>query len=142
METARQRAEAIVRGVLIEALALEGDEIVPQARLSHDLNAESIDYLDISFRLEKMIGHKVSRSFEDIMRGAEIEMYDNQLIFTQEGMATVKKEMAHFYDTLNQEQQRKFDENRSPRYFREQFTVEGLIRYVHKELEKPSLARL
>ena len=42
-----------VADVLVEALGVDEDEIVPEARLGPDLGAESIDYLGISFQLEK-----------------------------------------------------------------------------------------
>jgi len=42
-----------VRDVLAEALGADEDEITPEASLTADLGAESIDFLDIVFRLEK-----------------------------------------------------------------------------------------
>jgi len=45
---------------LIDALRVDDDEVVPDASLTRDLNAESIDSLDLSFRLERRLGIKVS----------------------------------------------------------------------------------
>jgi len=42
-----------VQGVLMDALGVDEDEVTPKATLKDDLGAESIDYLDIVFRLEK-----------------------------------------------------------------------------------------
>ena len=42
-----------VRAILVEALGVDEDEVTPQATLVGDLGAESIDFLDIVFRLEK-----------------------------------------------------------------------------------------
>ena len=42
-----------VREVLIEALVRDAEEVTPEASLTADLQAESIDFLDIVFRLEK-----------------------------------------------------------------------------------------
>jgi acyl carrier protein len=42
-----------VKGVLVEALSVDEEEVTPGSALSKDLGAESIDYLDINFRLEK-----------------------------------------------------------------------------------------
>src|SRR5208283_3376972 len=39
--------------LLVQALGVEGDEIRPSATLQGDLGAESIDFLDITFRLER-----------------------------------------------------------------------------------------
>ena len=38
--------------LLVQALGVEGDEIKPSATLQGDLGAESIDFLDIIFRLD------------------------------------------------------------------------------------------
>ena len=50
-----------VQGVLEDALGVDADEVKPEATLSGDLGAESIDYLDIVFRLEKAFNIKIPR---------------------------------------------------------------------------------
>ena len=45
-----------VSATLIEALNVDEDEIKPTATLQGDLGAESIDFLDIVFRLERAFG--------------------------------------------------------------------------------------
>src|SRR4026207_1830056 len=52
--------EGVVR-VLVESLNVEEDEVTPQATLQGDLGAESIDFLDIVFRLEREFGIKIPR---------------------------------------------------------------------------------
>ena len=42
-----------VQDVLVNALGVDEEEVTPQATLRGDLGAESIDFLDIVFRLEK-----------------------------------------------------------------------------------------
>ena len=42
-----------VQDVLVNALGVDEEEVTPEATLRGDLGAESIDFLDISFRLEK-----------------------------------------------------------------------------------------
>ena len=49
-----------VKETLVDALGLDDDEVTPSARLKADLGAESIDFLDIVFRLEKGFGIKIS----------------------------------------------------------------------------------
>jgi acyl carrier protein len=51
-----------VAEVLVHALGVEEDEINPRATLRGDLGAESIDFLDIVFRLEREFGIKIERS--------------------------------------------------------------------------------
>src|SRR6266536_1717105 len=50
-----------VSATLIEALNVDEDEIKPAATLQGDLGAESIDFLDIVFRLEREFGIKIPR---------------------------------------------------------------------------------
>jgi acyl carrier protein len=44
--------------ILVDTLGVDEEEIVPEATLVYDLGAESIDFLDISFRVEKEFGVK------------------------------------------------------------------------------------
>lgn len=50
-----------VQDVLIEALGVDKDEINREARLVNDLGAESIDFLDIIFQLEKAFSIKIEQ---------------------------------------------------------------------------------
>ena len=50
-----------VQEVLVDALAVDDDEVTYEATLMGDLGAESIDFLDIVFRLEKAFGIKIPR---------------------------------------------------------------------------------
>ncbi len=57
----RQEIFVKVRHALVEALSVEPDEVTEEATLTGDLGAESIDILDIVFRLEKAFSIKVSQ---------------------------------------------------------------------------------
>src|SRR5437764_14031096 len=50
-----------VSATLIEALNVDEEEIKPESTLQGDLGAESIDFLDIVFRLEREFGIKIPR---------------------------------------------------------------------------------
>ena len=50
-----------VRESLVDALGVDDDEVTPKATLRGDLDAESIDFLDIVFRLEKAFDIKIER---------------------------------------------------------------------------------
>ncbi len=65
---------AKVQEALVEALGVEEDEVTPEAKLQADLDAESIDFLDIVFRLEKAFNIKIERGElfpEDILTNTE-----------------------------------------------------------------------
>ena len=50
-----------VKETLVDALGVDDDEVKPDATLTGDLGAESIDFLDIVFRLEKSFAIKIPR---------------------------------------------------------------------------------
>ena len=63
-----------VSATLVEALNVDEDEIKPTATLQGDLGAESIDFLDIVFRLEKAFNIKIERGElipEDILTNTD-----------------------------------------------------------------------
>ncbi|MEQ8848098.1 acyl carrier protein [Botrimarina sp.] len=65
---------AKVQEALVDALGVEEDEVTPEATLQGDLDAESIDFLDIVFRLEKAFDIKIERGElfpEDILTNAD-----------------------------------------------------------------------
>ena len=50
-----------IQDVLVEALGVDKEEINREARLVNDLGAESIDFLDITFQLEKAFSIKIEQ---------------------------------------------------------------------------------
>ncbi len=50
-----------VQATLVDALGVDEDEVTRDATLQGDLGAESIDFLDIVFRLERNFGIKIPR---------------------------------------------------------------------------------
>src|SRR3954463_8059824 len=82
-----------VQEALVDALGVDEDEVTPQATLVGDLGAESIDFLDIVFRLEKAFNIKIERGElfpEDILTNAE---YVKDGKFSAAGLAQLKKRM-------------------------------------------------
>jgi len=61
VELTRDEINERVAGILVQALGVSRSEISPGTSLAGDLEAESIDFLDIVFRLEKEFGIEVSR---------------------------------------------------------------------------------
>ena len=59
MATSREQILEKVREVLVDALGVDEDEVTPEATLMGDLGAESIDFLDIGFLLEKAFDIKI-----------------------------------------------------------------------------------
>lgn len=85
-----------VQQTLVDALGVDDDEVTPEATLSGDLGAESIDYLDIVFRLEKNFGIKIPRGelFPENLSASEGGFVKDGVV-TPEGIAELKTRMPH-----------------------------------------------
>jgi len=116
-----------VREALVEALGVDDDEVTPEATMVGDLGAESIDFLDIVFRLEKAFAIEIPRSElfpEDVLTNAEY-VQDGKV--TQEGVEELKKRMP-FADLS------KFEDNPIVQEFGNLLTVQDLCRYVESKV--------
>ena len=114
-----------VKEVLVSTLAVDDNEVTPQARLSGDLNAESIDYLDIVFQLEKAFAIKIPKGAgglfpEDLFTNPE---YVQNGKMTAKGLAELKTRMP-FADLTAFEADPAIDK------FRDVFTVDTLVKFV------------
>ncbi|MFT4560220.1 MAG: acyl carrier protein [Planctomycetaceae bacterium] len=84
-----------VQETLVDALGVDDDEVTEEATLVDDLGAESIDFLDIVFRLEKNFGIKIPRGelFPENL-AADASFVDDGKV-TAEGLATMREKMPH-----------------------------------------------
>ena len=116
-----------VRSALVDALGVDEDEVTPSATMVGDLGAESIDFLDIVFRLEKAFGIKIPRGEpfpEDVLSSAEFVTNGK---VNAAGLAALKARMP-FYDLT------RFEQNPSVQNFPNMLTVEDMVRYVQSKL--------
>jgi acyl carrier protein len=113
-----------VARVLVEALNVEEDEINPTASLQGDLGAESIDFLDIVFRLERDFGIKIPRGelFPDSVFQGDPEFVREGRV-TDQGMGELRSRMP--YADLDG-----FDRDRRLTAVPDLFTVDLVTRYV------------
>ena len=85
-----------VQEVLVDALGVDDDEVTADATLMGDLGAESIDFLDIVFRLEKAFKIKIPREelfpLESMMTNPE---FVNNGKLTEKGLAEIRDKMPH-----------------------------------------------
>lgn len=116
-----------IRSALVEALGVDEDEVSPTATLVGDLGAESIDFLDIVFRLEKAFDIKVPRGelFPEDILGNAAYVKDGRV--TAEGVGKLKERMP-FADLT------KFEQNPVVKDFASQLTVQDMVRYVEGKL--------
>lgn len=115
---------ARVKKQLVEALSVDDDDVTPQARLQADLNAESIDFLDIVFRLEREFGIKIDRNElfpESIFQGDPDFVQGGKV--TAKGLATLREKMP-YADLSTFEKDPSFDK------IGDLFTVDLIVKYV------------
>jgi acyl carrier protein len=116
-----------VQTALVDALGVDEEEVTPQATVVGDLGAESIDFLDIVFKLEKSFGIEIPRkelSPEDILTNADF-VQDGKV--TAAGIAELKRRMP-FVDFA------KFESNPQVREFSNLLTVGDLCRYIEAKV--------
>jgi len=95
MVTTRDEIYSKVRTVLVDALGVDEEEVQPGAVLVDDLGAESIDFLDISFRLEKAFGIKIGKGEMWPENLANDPTFAQNGRVTPTGMAELKKRLPH-----------------------------------------------
>ncbi|MEX2114491.1 MAG: acyl carrier protein [Pirellulales bacterium] len=116
-----------VQLALVDALGVDEDEVKPESRLVGDLGAESIDFLDIVFRLEKAFNIKIPRGElfpEDILNNAE---YVQNGRVTPEGLKLLKERMKFANLTA-------FEANPVVQDFGNLLTVQDMCRYVESKV--------
>jgi len=117
-----------VKDVLVEALAVDDEEVTAEATLIGDLGAESIDFLDIVFRLEKAFDMKIPREelfpAESLMNNPEF-VKDGK--FTEQGLAELRDKVPH--TDLSS-----FEEDPDINKLGDLFTVGAIVSYVETKL--------
>lgn len=133
MAISRDEIYSKVQGVLMDALGVDEDEVTPDATLKEDLGAESIDFLDIVFRLEKAFTTDPARPFK-IPRG---ELFPENLLqdpnFVQNGRVTpaglteLKNRMPH--SDFSQ-----FEKDPEIEKMQSLFTVDAVVNYIERKV--------
>ncbi len=116
-----------VQEALVDALGVDDDEVTKDATMVGDLGAESIDFLDIVFRLEKAFEIEIPRSElfpEDILTNAEY-VQDGRV--TAQGIEKLKERMP-FVDLT------RFEENPAVQEFSNLLTVNDMCRYIETKV--------
>jgi acyl carrier protein len=117
-----------VQGVLVDALGVDDDEVTAEATLMGDLGAESIDFLDIVFRLEKAFDIKIPR--EELFPA---ESLMNNPEFVSNGKMT-EKGLAELRDKVPHTDLSGFENDPDINKLGDLFTVGAIINYVETKL--------
>ena len=121
-----------VSATLVEALNVDEDDVKPTSTLQGDLGAESIDFLDIVFRLEREFGIKIPRGelFPESIFQGDPEFVQNGKV-TEKGLQELRDRMP--YADLSS-----FESNPDVTNLGDLFTVELITRYIQGKLGGPS----
>jgi acyl carrier protein len=116
-----------VRDVLVDALAVDEDEVTPDASLTGSLGAESIDFLDIVFKLEQAFNFKIAQGelFPDNVQQDPTYVKDGRV--TPDGIAALKARLPHADFS-------KLETDPQISKVGGIFTVESVVRFVEKKL--------
>src|SRR5436853_7223791 len=119
-----------VSATLVEALNVDEEDIKPQATLQGDLGAESIDFLDIVFRLEREFGIKIPRGelFPESIFQGDPDFVQNGRV-TPRGLEELRTRMP-FADLSD------FEQNPEVSRLSDLFTVELITRYIQGKLAR------
>jgi acyl carrier protein len=118
-----------VTDVMVDALGVDPEEVTMDAALTSDLGAESIDFLDIVFRLEKTFNIKIppGELFPDNVLNNPEYVENGKL--TASGLAKLKQSTPHVdYSQFEQDP----DVNKMP----ELFKVQTIVNYVAGKINK------
>ena len=115
--------------LLVDALAVDEDEVTLSARLTTDLGAESIDFLDIVFKLQQAFGITIGQGElfpEGVAQNAEF-VKDGRV--TAAGIAGLKAKLPHVDFS-------EWEKDPVLKKVASVFTVETLVNYVERKLQK------
>lgn len=98
-EISKEQIEEIfpqVADIIADALGCDEDEVKPDSSLINDLDAESIDFLDIVFRLEREFKVKIPQGkiVEDARGSLSEEEFESEGIVSEAGVANLKSFMS------------------------------------------------
>jgi len=115
-----------IKEVLENALGVDPEEVTMDATLIGDLGAESIDFLDISFKLEQEFSIKIEQGelFPENLMSDDSLVEDGKL--TDKAMEILRERMPHVDFT-------KLDNGRSVDQLSEVFTVASLVDFVQRK---------
>lgn len=127
MAITEQEAYQKVQDILVESLGVDEEEVTPEAKLTADLGAESIDYLDIIFKLEKAFDIKISRGELLPDNLSQNEEYVQNGKVTEKGLTDMKERMG-FVDFTE------FEKDPDVNKIWDLFTTQTIVNFVMKKV--------
>ncbi|MFO0812596.1 MAG: acyl carrier protein [Gemmatales bacterium] len=118
-----------VKATLADSLNADAEDITPEATLAGDLGAESIDFLDIVFRLERGFNTKIPR--DELFPEA---IFQQDPKFVKDGVITADglKELKTRLPFANVD---KFAQNPQVKNIGDLFTVDMICKYIEHKMK-------
>jgi acyl carrier protein len=116
-----------VRTALVDALGVDEEEVTRDATLVGDLGAESIDFLDIVFKLQKAFGIEIQTSELSPQELLTNPAYVKAGVVTAEGLVKLKERMP-FADLTN------FEKDPKVQNFAKVLTVGDMCRFIEQKV--------
>lgn len=124
-----------LRDCIAQTIGIEEDKVTPDASLIEDLGADSLDLLDLVFRLEQTFRIRISRG--DIERKAKealpAEDFEKDGLLTEEAKSALRAELPEVpperFATLSR-----------PSEIPRLFTARTFVRLVKKQMEAADVA--
>ena len=126
----RDEIQTKVTKVLVDALGVDEDEVTPGAVIRDDLGAESIDFLDIMFRLEKEFGIKIPKGEMMPDNLATNPEFVQNGVVTPKGLDLIKERMPHAASEFDA-----FKADPQLEAMSKLFTVNSIVNYVETKLK-------
>jgi len=120
-----------VQQTLAGALGVDEADIVPEASLKRDLGAESIDFIDIVFRLEKAFDLKIPAGDLFPSHLLNDERFVKEGVVTAEGLQELRTKLPYL-------ELEEFVKDPQITKLADCFTVKMLLRYLNDRLGKSS----
>lgn len=126
--------ENTVRAIVAESLAMQVDQVSPTVSLIDELGAESLDFLDIVFKLERAYDIQITRG--ELERAARGDMSDDEFapggVISEAGLARLRE--------LMPEAAAKIKPGLHPGQILSLFTVQTFVHLVVGKQEQRKLA--
>ncbi|MCP4901233.1 MAG: acyl carrier protein [bacterium] len=124
-----------VRAIVADVLAFDEDEIKRDGSLVNDYSAESIDFLDLVYQLEREFKIKIPRGQieQEARRGLDVQEFEKNGRLTDRGLEQLK-----LY--LSEVPEDRFSSNMLTSLIPTLFTVETFCKVVLRETERTEQA--
>lgn len=135
-ELTSEQIHSKLRQVLVKALGVDEEDVTNDATVFFDLGAESIDWLDIAFRLEREFGIRVHRDDVLIPFDETWQVQVEGVWLLPFSVVRERRSWIHWELVLGQLNLEAWPEHLTEEQYLELITVDNLSRYIKFKLRQ------